>query len=63
MALKWWCGSTSGYVAAFDQRESIEVHDMDTVMSRLVFPKATVGYCAVRYAVAGAIMAAVPKTM
>jgi hypothetical protein len=34
---------------------------MDIVTSRLVFPKATVSYCAVRYAGAKAIMAAIPE--
>jgi hypothetical protein len=32
---------------------------MDTVMSHLALPKATVGYCAMRYARAEAIMAVV----
>jgi hypothetical protein len=56
-ALKWWFSSTSGHVAVFDQRGSAVVHDMDTVMSRLAFPKATVG--AVKYVGVEAIMATI----
>jgi hypothetical protein len=59
MTLKRWCGSTSGNVAVFDRHESTEVHDMDPVMSRLVFSKATVGYYAAEYARTKAIMVAV----
>jgi hypothetical protein len=51
-----WCGSTSGHVVTFDRRGSAEVRNVDTVTSRLAFPKATVGYCAVRDAGAEAIM-------
>jgi hypothetical protein len=50
-------------VAVFDQRESAEVRDVDTVTSRLVFPKATIGYCAAGYARTEAIMATVPEMM
>jgi hypothetical protein len=61
-ALMRWCGSTSEHVATFDRCESVEVRDVDTVMSCLMFPKATVGYYAVRDAGAKAIMATVPET-
>jgi hypothetical protein len=37
-------------VPIFDRRGSTEVRNMDTVTSCLAFPKATVGYCATRYA-------------
>jgi hypothetical protein len=40
----------------FDRRGSAEVRNVDTVTSRLAFPKATVGYCAVRDAGGEAIM-------
>jgi hypothetical protein len=59
MALERWCGSTSGHVAVFDRCISTEVRDVDTVTSRLAFPKATVGYCVVRYTRAEAIMVVV----
>jgi hypothetical protein len=36
---------------------------VDTVTSRLAFPKATVGYCTMRYVGAEAIMDAVPEMM
>jgi hypothetical protein len=49
------------HVVVFDRRESAKVHDMDTVMSHLAFPKVTVGYCAARYVGAEAIMATIPK--
>jgi hypothetical protein len=61
MTLKRWCGSISGHVSVFDRRGSTEVRDVDTVTSRLAFPKATVGYYAVRYTIAEAIMPAVPE--
>jgi hypothetical protein len=38
------------------------VCDMDIITSHLAFPKATVGYCIVRYTGTEAIMTAVPKT-
>jgi hypothetical protein len=50
-------------VAVFDRRGSTEVRYMDTVMSRLAFLNATVGYYATRYAGTEAIMVAVPKMM
>jgi hypothetical protein len=50
-------------VTVFDQRGSAEVHDVDTITSRLVFPKATVGYCAARYVGIEAIMATVLEMM
>jgi hypothetical protein len=34
---------------------------MDTVMSRLAFPKATVSYCVVRYTRAKATMVVIPE--
>jgi hypothetical protein len=46
-------------MAAFDHRESNQVRGVDTITSRLAFPKASIGYCAVRYVGAEAIMAAV----
>jgi hypothetical protein len=49
-------------VVVFDRHESTEVHDVDTVTSRLAFPKATVGYCAVRFTGADTIMVTVLKT-
>jgi hypothetical protein len=48
-------------VAVLDQRISTEVRDVDTITSCLVFPKAMVGYCAMRYVGTEAIMATVPK--
>jgi hypothetical protein len=48
-------------VAVLDRRGSAEVRDVDTITSYLVFPKATVGYCATRYVGTEAIMATVPK--
>jgi hypothetical protein len=50
-------------VVAFDRHRNDEVHDVDTVMYHLALPKATVGYCVVRYTGAGAIMAAVSEMM
>jgi hypothetical protein len=49
-------------MAVFDQCGSIKVCDVDTITSRLVFPKTTVGYYATRYMGAEVIMAAVPET-
>jgi hypothetical protein len=56
-----WCGSTSGHVVTFNRHRSVEVRDVDTITSCLMFPKAMVGYCATRDARAESIMAAVPE--
>jgi hypothetical protein len=56
-----WCGSTSRHVVTFDWCKSAKVHDVDTVMYRLAFPKATVGYYATRDARAEAIIVTVPE--
>jgi hypothetical protein len=60
-ALMLWWSSTSEHVATFNWRGSAEVRDVDTITSRLVFPKATIHYYPVRDSGAEAIMTAVPK--
>jgi hypothetical protein len=48
-------------VVTFDWCKSAKVHDVDTVMYRLAFPKATVGYYATRDVRAEAIIITVPE--